>query len=272
MKEVVARLDELSLRELGPLLRGLSDAGADKRLARVLRKLGNPQRAVEVLQREFGFELAEEPGTRRRHLINGRFTTPDEQIENVRRWDREKDLGLKSDVWTNLPRPPAWPRGQHLAVVLVPHLATPELTADTLWGLAASRQKSAWRDPRILEKPLTFLRATPWTPGLHWMTINLGANWDKKNGISPKDVGEGFRENLLFAVLAAAAHHPAWVRRMDGEKTPYVWAPGCLIEVEERREAGPHAICLGYSNGEVMLCLDWLDGRDKRYAIPTLVS
>jgi hypothetical protein len=109
------------------------------------------------------------------------------------------------------------------------------------------------------------------------MTIHLGANWNKKSGIAPADLVDiegNAEEDLLFAVLAAAAHHPAWVRKIDGEKTPGVWMPGCRIMVEGDREAGEHAISLGYSlgNREIMLSLDWPDGRDRRYAIPVRIA
>ena len=112
----------------------------------------------------------------------------------------------------------------------------------------------------------------PWS---HWAAIHLAANWEKTTGVALADfTSDLYVPDSLFAILATAAQHPAWVRRIDGENTPGVWVPGCRIMVEDDREAGEHAICLGYNQGnhELMLCLDWPDGRDRRYAIPVLVS
>ena len=122
MKEVVARLDDFPEKEFHPLIRGLSDAGADGRLARVLRKLGNPQRAVEALCREFSFELAEDPATRRRRLVHGLFASLEEQVENVKRWSHENGWGFtEADIDAHRLLPvPYWPKEKLMVVTLFP--------------------------------------------------------------------------------------------------------------------------------------------------------
>lgn len=60
--------------------------------------------------------------------------------------------------------------------------------------------------------------------------VDLGAN--RGEDLSSRDVHMAPVEQLAgFAVLYAASQSPKWVRRMDGEKVPYVFAAAILLDV-----------------------------------------
>ena len=61
--------------------------------------------------------------------------------------------------------------------------------------------------------------------GLRWRVVELAANWDKKDGIRPKDVRNP-QTSPHSAVLWEAGFSPKWVQAMDGVNVPYVWIPG----------------------------------------------
>lgn len=163
---------------------------------------------------------------RKIQLTHGMFVSVDTQIENVRRWSEEQDLGFGDEVFEALPDPPAWPDDRLVPVALVPYLQTVQATLDGLWGIAASRQKSQWRWPELRSdaEHLRLLQGIGHQPGLRWEVIDLAANWDKKDGTSPESVRSA--KSPHAGILAAAAHHPKWVQAMDGAKVPYVWLPG----------------------------------------------
>ncbi|MFY9484282.1 MAG: hypothetical protein WAP74_01510 [Patescibacteria group bacterium] len=164
---------------------------------------------------------------RKIQLIHGLFVPPEVQIENVRHWNEQKKWGFGKNVLADLSKPPAWPDDRLVAVVLVPYLWDVQATFDGLWGIAASRQKNHWRWPdfRSDAQHLRLLQGIEHKPGLRWEVMDLAANWDRKDGVSPESVRSA-ASSPHAGILAAAAHHPKWVQAMDGVKLPHVWIPG----------------------------------------------
>ncbi len=77
--------------------------------------------------------------------------------------------------------------------------------------------------------------AKPFTPNhIAVEVIDLGANWDRKNGAVCRDVQRILSVQLAgFAALYAASQSPEWVRQMDGEKVPFVSVAGLPLNVPD---------------------------------------
>ena len=121
-------------------------------------------------------------------------------------------------------------------------------TFEELWDIGSSLQPGKWRYESLKsdKKHLRLLDGIRHTPGIRRMTIDLGANWDPKDGIRPMDVRGS--DSAHAEVLAAAAHFPNWVQAMDGERVPYVWMPGYQATLPGH---GPWTRCPGLHWGSV---------------------
>lgn len=120
-------------------------------------------------------------------------------------------------------------RGEGLkALVLVPYLGTVQETferlLDVAYGPAAedgNRERyMSWyfkTDSELmrLHEGVEFPRNT-----LRWEIIDLGAN----RGKSPSEVRNQHSPHM--ACLAAAWHHPNWLKAIDGKTVPSIWIPG----------------------------------------------
>lgn len=203
-------------------------------------------------------ELEGEEETRRREIAT-MFVPPRVQLCNLVRWNERRGWGFSDDDVTALereipPEPPAAPGRLRLrARVLEIHLpdgrdGTPghRRTFDELWdivvrehgarpchlfGLAeAFGMKDGRGNP--LATSLALAPGMTHAPGLRWRTIDLGHGWPDPDpachpfcGLAPARLPTGI-ERPHAGILAAAAHFPLWLRRMDGTKVPYVWLPG----------------------------------------------
>lgn len=235
-----ARLIDVPGRELWPVIRSLSDAGFDEDLAAAIRKPGQADRAVNAMR----VALFGDPTVMlvvKRHqrtpLIHGMFVSPAEQVQNVIRWNKKYGWGfVKSGLQCMLGVELAyadrgetkWPEHSDMTVqVLVPYFATTGQTFEALWTIVGSRQKDKARYEGLRSgvNQLRYLNDGVHTPGLRWEVIDLAANWDKKDGIAPTTV-RASQSSPHAGILAAGAHFPKWVRKMDGVKVPYVWLPG----------------------------------------------
>lgn len=164
------------------------------------------------------------------------FVSPEEQIQNVRAWNRRYDWGFSDEDFEQLRPAPTWPKDHLCAVVLVPYMKSRKQTYEAL-------QKAMYGDGLSVGpygyslSPLNFgneMKGLEYETndyvrhfggaqlyyGLQWRVISLGAN----RGATPDQL-EG--QTLAAAeILAAAAHFPNWVKAMNGREVPVVWLGG----------------------------------------------
>ncbi|HTK59763.1 MAG TPA: hypothetical protein VL283_01015 [Candidatus Baltobacteraceae bacterium] len=176
------------------------------------------------------------------------FVSPTVQLLNLSRWNAARGWGFSEDDITLLEReiPPAPPppekgRLQLKARVLEIHLPdgpdrTPgaRRTFDELWDILVKERGARPCHLFDLSKDARLALAPNHGhhPGLGWRTIDLGYGWPEPDpqcvkmcGISPRKLPAGI-ERPHAGILAAAAHFPLWLARMDGTHVPYVWLPG----------------------------------------------
>lgn len=217
-------------------------------------------------------------------LINDFFVSPEVQIANIRRWNEGRGWGFGEADFANLPHPPAWPGGVLAMVALVPYLSDgngvggTQRTFDELWEVAASRWPKHRRDEDLLSDPehLRYFGARSHEPGLRWETIDLGANWDKENGIMVMSVRARRTSFPGAGILAAAAHHPEWVRAMHMERV--IVPRPCLAGYEITTLDGPpwrRVPILYFHRYDNMIGLSYHcdddAGINRNYAIPEFV-
>ena len=195
-------------------------------------------------------------------IITGKFTPTIQlpswcvslgyQLANVRRWNEERDWGFgEADFPSEMPdfvsnSPLEVPV---LSVYLPDKGEGPDKvpgylrTADELWQIARSLQPNWWQWS-ALHLDAEHLRLLPgaedaYAPGIRWTAVDLGANWNKRDEIRPRDVRGSNSANA--EILAAAAHFPNWIQAMDGEKVPYAWLPGYQVTIpgDEARVSVP---------------------------------
>ena len=158
--------------------------------------------------------------------IHDLFVPTWRQIENIEEWNQCFSWGFTHEqIRQATDSAPKWPENKLVAVVLVPYLDDVWTTFDDLWSTAAVQQAICYRYDAF-DAEFLRLREEIQHPGkcLRWEVIDLAAMWDSRNGKAPKDVRD--HKSAHAAILAAAAHHPRWVRAMDGKNVPYVWLAG----------------------------------------------
>lgn len=176
------------------------------------------------------------------------FASPAHQLIDLTRWNLRRGWGFSDDDLRDIerevpPEPPPPEKGkvQFRARVLEAHLpdgadGTPGLlrTFREYAGILAEEQGmkpfhlfDLW--PQMKLELSTGLRHEP---GLRWRTIDFGHGWAEVGPHCRKPCGYGLRhlpaglERPHAGLLAAAAHFPLWLKRMDGVTVPYAWLPG----------------------------------------------
>jgi len=211
--------------------------------------------------------------------IHGLFTPASAQLTRVRELNIERGWGFTDeDFATAEASAPNWPAGNLVAVTLVPYLSAGYCMGDVartfqeLWQVAASLQQSNWRwegydkaGPGSLRLLKGIEHPAKDKPVLHWEVIDLGCNRNRK----PVDV-RNLETSPHAGILASAMLHPEWVKAMDGDKVPYVWAPGYEVNVsgglpwqvlpDLSFDRGDRGIELGY---------DWCDGCSSGWSVPS---
>ena len=227
----------------------------------------------------------------RPRLIRGRFTPPEQQLANVRQWMAQR-LQTWADVpeawFTGLGPAPTWPDGRLQCVVL--ELALPDLpetedregnviprvpgyvrTTNDLWGIVEGQHPNhtKWDQFLLDEEHLFLLGGATYEPGLRWRVLDLGANWDKGSGIAPATVRNPTTSPNVDG-FAALAHHPRFVRRMDGVKDPYLWIAGFQVTAPGHVPRRRVPVASFHRGGrQVDLSVRWEDGRAPGYAVPS---
>ncbi len=210
----------------------------------------------------------------------GWYILPEEQLANVRGWSEERVWGFSdSDFPSTIPD--FVPRAPLEVLVLSVYLPDTGQgrskvpgyirTADELWQIARSRQPNWWQWD-ALHLDTDHLRLLPGTedshaPGIRWTAVDLGAHWNAKDGVRPRDVRGA--DSAHAEILAAAAHLPTWIRAMDGEKVPHVWLPGYQVTIPGSESwAAVPILCWDGTYRGVFLFAYWDAYRDWDYALP----
>jgi hypothetical protein len=202
------------------------------------------------------------------------FTSLEVQLANVRNWNKMRDWGFTDADFDGLDLTPVERSGLVVDVIAVylpdeGNTSGIQRTFEELWDIGSSIQPGKWRYESLKsdKKHLRLLDGIEHTPGIRRVTLDLGANWDPKDGIRPMDVRGP--DSAHAEVLAAAAHFPDWVQAMDGERVPYVWMPGyqATIPGDGAWRSVPY---LGWGSGgrRVRLGADWDGARFCSWACP----
>ncbi len=186
------------------------------------------------------------------------FISPAEQFELVRQRNAKRGWGFTDEDFSCLGEPPAWPDDDLYAVVLEVSLDSIQQTFEEAWLWAAEAQRDyrrhrRWPELSSDERGLRLLVGIEHKRGLRWRVVDLGANWDKKDGIAPRNVRDPKR-SPHSAILWAAALFPAWVRAIDGVNVPNVWIPGYEASVSDHMPwTEVPRLQVSFGNGEVSL-------------------
>lgn len=215
--------------------------------------------------------------------------SPEEQIENIKRWNKNRSWFFKEAHFEKLGTPPKVSKEDQnnltAIVVLVPYLCTVGHTFRELLLLAASQHKRSVRydiqGEGEYEKKhhIRLITGLTHQQGLQWEVINFKASIGeslidvmKKNGNNP---------NIFpcAGVLAAACHFPLLFRKMDGVKFSYLMLPGYRMNLKKKdnQQKGDnwHRIPMLYvKKSEDEICFGSLFDNVgvSKFAIPQLVK
>jgi len=208
--------------------------------------------------------------SRNTELINRMFVQTSAQLDIVCRRNRERGWDFRKKDFAARGEPPAWPSDRLSAVVLDVSLDTVEKTFDEAWRCAMSVQKNDWRSDKIGYDAghVRLLPGITHKRGLRWRVIDLGANWNRRTGISPADVRNA-KTSPHSAILWAASYFPKWVREMDGVTVPHVWIPGYQLNVASSDDWS-ETPCLYWCHSKSSVGLLTIDANDEStwWAVP----
>jgi hypothetical protein len=265
----------------------LADAIRRPASTEIVRQHLRDVQAVLLPERDERRREIEDIRRERPRLIRGMFAPPEQQIVNVRAWAQQYGWDLPEAWFTNLGPAPTWPDDRLQCVVL--EVALPDLpetkgaeedvipavpgyvrTVRDLWGIISTQHPAYWKYEQLLDADHLFLlEGATYEPGLRWRVLDLGANWDQTNGIAPATVRNPITSPNVDG-FAALAHHPQYVRRMNGVKVPYAWIAGFHVSVSGRdpRRLVPNAN-FNRDGRQVSLGASWDDDRYQDYAVPS---
>lgn len=227
-----------------------------------------------------------------RRLLNGQLETtgpglpdwyvsPQEQVNNVYRWSIERNWGFAdSDFPSEIPD--FTPSSPLEVLVLAVYLPSAELgrvkdlpgyvrTASELWQIARDRQPDWWQldELKLDADHLRPLDGITHTPGIRWVALDLGAHWNARDGVRPRDVRA--TNSAHAEILAAAAHFPGWIQTMDGSAVPYVWLPGYQLTVSGEGAWALVPVLSWDRHGRgVLLDASWGGNRYWYFAVPVV--
>jgi hypothetical protein len=200
------------------------------------------------------------------------FEPPRVQLENVVRWNKARGWDFTPADIDAVDVTPDEHTGLVVDVIVpfLPHkgkIGGVQRTFDELWLVASLQYNSAWRLEKLKSDPEHLSLLTEHVPGIHRVTLDLGAHFGATEGIRPRDVRGA--DSPHAEVLAAAAHFPGWIHAMGEHLVPNVWMPGYELRLSGNR-TWRHLPFLGWDpdSCEIQLTADSCDGRYFDCACP----
>ena len=212
------------------------------------------------------------------------FVSLPAQLEDVRRWNDERNWGLGPDDFAGVDLSPTHHDDPLVVDVIAVYLPGDEeldgvrRTCDELWTVAAEQYENSWcwdqkcwDQALVARKHVRLLHGIPHQPGIKRVTLDLGAHWDPVHPTRSIDVRS--THSAAAEVLAAAAHFPGWVRAMDGIAVPYVQLSGYQITLV-LEESWRRLPCLSWNESRKTLSLTahWSDIYAPRWSSPVCLS
>jgi hypothetical protein len=238
--------------------RRLGELGLDSALAAAIRQPqseGVVRQHLAMIRVELSVQATRQAmihsHRQRPRLIHGRFTPQETQLANVRRWNAERHWGIPEDWFTTLGPAPTWPTDSKLSCVVLEvalpdqpeqkdaegNVVTPAIpgmirTVRELWDITSHQHPKAEKlnQFHLDAEHLELLDGVTYEPDLRWRVLDLGANWDRAGGIRPVDVRTPLTSPNVDG-FAALAHHPQFVRRMNGTTIPFLWISGFMVSI-----------------------------------------
>lgn len=219
------------------------------------------------------------------------FAPVEAQLALVRKCNAEREWGFTEEDFRHAEHNiPSWPEDRLVAVVLVPYLTDKRnREGETLMSgiqrtflelpeVTTTEQKMDWRwragEADSGPDHLRLHEGIQHRPGLRWEVIDLGANWNKEDGLSPEKARSP--RSAHAGILAAAALHPNWVKAMDGKNVPFVWISGyeCSApEMDKGRLWGrAPGLFFGQEDGKLGLSECWIEKCNPRLANPVIMQ
>jgi hypothetical protein len=200
-----------------------------------------------------------------------RFTTPPEQVANLRRWNDKFGLNW-SDRQLNvlLEDVPSFSKDEPLLpLTLCWTLGTLTSTIDAKLEIIrvvyGDEKVSITRDFKTDAKHTTLVSGAPRFDAnrIWWQLIDLGANRYKAPSQVPPSTAAGIE------VFDVVCQHPVYVGEQDGSLTPFLDLPGLSVKV--RGMPGPDTPdAVGDATGQVAVHVRWEDGVYTDHAEPVL--
>ena len=163
------------------------------------------------------------------------FTSPADQVANLRRWNTEKGWGFRENHFKRVTRQiiELSVESDLLRWVLVPYLDDFYQTVEDLIQIAGAQPRRLGRSedlpPPLSERRIRLLEGVEY-PGkcLMWVLADLGSDCRSKPGEVCKP-----ETALHIRGLAVVAQHPKWGRaiytEVDGRFVPSLFVPGIQV-------------------------------------------
>jgi hypothetical protein len=215
------------------------------------------------------------------HLVRGYFTSIPKQIARVRKLNLDRGWGFTEEDFAAVVKSvPDWLNGDLVAVTLVPYLPDGnglggvERTFKELWQVAASLQRGSWcwdgydqAGPDRLRLLEGIKHPAKDKPVLRWEVIDLGCNCNCK----PIDIRNP-ASSPHAGILASAMLHPEWIKAMDGDEVPYVWAPGYEVNVSGGSPwQGVPYLGFDRDDREIELGCGWYGSYYSDWSVPSFI-
>jgi hypothetical protein len=249
----MASLYKLETGEIFDFIRILNHAGVDADLARYI--IRNPEAADRMVYSEMSPHVQHMP------VVQRHFVSYDQQVANLRNWNRMRGWDFTEDEITAASDELTRQLGErHLInheriAVLVPYpSADMHECMEELWEVIGDTQEQV--NQKVGYRHMSTCLSTTFTlakcdnkrhirylpevkgPCLMWEYLSFAVTMkgDKAfhAGCKMRElITEPLRAGPHVGVLAAAAHFPMWLRKMDGKRVPLMSVPGCKVWCED---------------------------------------
>lgn len=201
------------------------------------------------------------------------FVPVDKQVENLKKWNQEYDLGFGEEDFDRITGITCSydPEEPLKLPVLYLCLDTPFLTFQKFWEILKAKEASIFV-PGELER-IELLPDMVWNRGLFGECIDLGADQYHNCAVN----SESLPRHLIphFSVIAAAAHFKDWIQNMGGA-IPFVWIPGLTVKAPDCQEKYALFLYSAYPRGknrkQIYIGVAPEDSEWQGYAVPEVLE